>query len=88
MSNNSKLRKVTEKWWLALVVLFYLLYNIPYYPEYGDSTAALWHGALTLIPLWIVVYVGLFRLSSLRQLDEDAICREFNDEGEDINDVR
>ena len=88
MRNSSKLRKVTERWWLALIVLFYLLYNMPYYPEYGDSNAALWHGALTLIPLWITVYAGLFRLNKMRQLDKEAISREFDDEGEDLNDVR
>lgn len=88
MDDNTKLRKLTEKWWLALVVLFYLLYNIPYFPEYGDSPAALWHGALTLIPLWIIIYIGLFRLNRLRQLDTEAIYREFDEEGEEINHVR
>lgn len=60
--------KKTEKWWLILVVFFYLLYNLPGIPPYGDSIGALWHGALTLIPLWIIVYVGLFRLNSQRRL--------------------
>lgn len=47
-----------EKIWLGLAVLFYALYNIPFFPSYGDSTALIIHGALTVIPLWIVVYAG------------------------------
>ena len=64
--------KRTEKWWLGLVVLFYLLYNLPGVPPFGDAIGALWHGALTLIPLWIVIYVGLFRLNSQRKLKAAA----------------
>ena len=64
--------KRTEKWWLGLVVLFYLLYNLPGVPPFGDAVGALWHGALTLIPLWIVIYVGLFRLNSQRKLKAAA----------------
>ncbi len=60
--------KKTEKWWLALVVLFYLLYNLPGVPPFGDAIGALWHGALTIIPLWIIIYVGLYRLNSQRKL--------------------
>lgn len=64
--------KRAEKWWLGLVVLFYLLYNLPGVPPFGDAVGALWHGALTIIPLWIVIYVGLFRLNSQRKLSADA----------------
>lgn len=55
--------KKTEKWWLGLVVLFYALYNLPGFPKYGESVTALWHGALTIIPLWVVIYVGMFKLN-------------------------
>ncbi len=64
--------KKTEKWWLALVVVFYLLYNLPGIPAFGDAVGALWHGALTLIPLWIIIYGGLFRLNSQRKLKAAA----------------
>ncbi len=47
-----------EKIWLALIVLFYALYNIPFFPAYGDAAGCIIHGALTIIPLWIVVFVG------------------------------
>ena len=49
----------TEKIWLALVVLFYLLYNFPGFPEYNDSVTTIIHGALTVIPIWVICYVGL-----------------------------
>lgn len=64
--------KKTEKWWLALVVLFYLLYNLPGVPRFGDSAATLWHGALTLIPLWVVIYAGYFKLNRQRKLKAAA----------------
>ncbi|SDE04980.1 hypothetical protein [Sporomusa acidovorans] len=60
--------KTTEKWWLGLTILFYVLYNLPGVPVYGDANAALWHGALTVLPLWVVVYGGLFILNKQRRL--------------------
>ncbi|MEL7568578.1 MAG: hypothetical protein AAGU27_27425 [Dehalobacterium sp.] len=58
----------TEKWWLILVVLFYVLYNFPGVPGYGNANTAIWHGILTLIPLWICIYVGLFKVTKQRRL--------------------
>lgn len=63
--------KKTEKWWLGLTILFYTLYNLPGVPGYGDANAALWHGALTIIPLWIVVYGGLVMLNKQRRLKKN-----------------
>jgi len=60
--------KTTEKWWLGLTVLFYALYNVPGFPVYGDANAALWHGALTILPLWIIVYGGMAILHKQRRL--------------------
>lgn len=51
-----------EKIWLFLTVLFYGLYNIPGIPAYLDAKGLLIHGALTVIPLWICVYVGLVKV--------------------------
>lgn len=62
--------KLTEKWWLFLVVLFFVLYNLPGIPPYGNSRAALIHGGLTIIPLWITIYAGLFILFKQRRLKE------------------
>lgn len=60
--------KTTEKWWLGLIILFYALYNVPGVPAYGDSTGALWHGALTILPLWITSYGGMILLTRQRRL--------------------
>ena len=51
-----------EQIWLFLTVLFYVLYNIPGIPAYLDAKGLLIHGALTVVPLWICVYVGLFHV--------------------------
>ena len=51
-----------EKIWLFLTVLFYGLYNIPGIPAYLDAKGLLIHGALTVIPLWICVYMGLVKV--------------------------
>ena len=72
----------TEKWWLILVILFYLLYNFPGIPSYGSIKGALWHGILTLVPLWISVYVGFYLTTKQRRLaDVDHTQNSSNKEG-------
>lgn len=61
----------TEKRWLFSVVLFFALYNLPYVPAYGDARSALIHAVLTLVPLWICVYVGLRRVFRLYHIRDD-----------------
>lgn len=56
-----KLLKV-EKIWLIAVGVFYLLYNIPGLPPYNMAVPTLVHALLTVVPLWILVYVGLARV--------------------------
>lgn len=68
-----KLRK-TEIVWLVSVILFYVLYNLPFVPPYGNSTAAIVHGILTLIPLWISVYIGFFKICKIFKIKEDQSC--------------
>jgi len=51
-----------EKIWLIAVIAFYALYNLPFVPVYGSAIGTLIHGAVTLIPLWIIVYIGLKKL--------------------------
>jgi hypothetical protein len=63
-----------EKIWLALVFLFYVLYNLPGIPAYLDQSATIVHACLTLIPLWIVVYGGMilvYRKYPIRKENED-----------------
>lgn len=62
----------TEKIWLALAAVFYLLYNIPGVPAYGDSVGTLVHAALTIIPLWIVVYVGTAKVYRIYRVRDDS----------------
>ena len=52
----------TEKIWLALTVIFYVLYNFPGIPGYYDPKGLIIHALLTVLPLWIVVYVGLIKV--------------------------
>lgn len=52
----------TEKIWLGLTVLFFALYNLPGVPAYGDARGLLVHALLTVLPLWICVYAGLFKV--------------------------
>lgn len=53
----------TEKVWLAVVVLFYILYNLPMVPSYDSPIGTLVHALLTLVPLWVSVYIGLFKVA-------------------------
>ena len=57
--------KVTraEKIWLILGVVFYLLYNLPGFPEYNDPVTTVIHGALTVIPIWVICYVGFYMVN-------------------------
>jgi hypothetical protein len=68
MAKKQEAYKRTEKWWLGLVVLFYILYNLPGVPSYHDPKATLIHGALTIIPLWIVTFVGMSVVHKQRKL--------------------
>lgn len=52
----------TEKIWLGLTVLFYVLYNLPGVPGYNNAHGLIIHALLTVVPLWICVYVGLFKV--------------------------
>lgn len=52
-----------EKVWLIVVVLFYVLYNLPMVPSYDSPAGTLVHALLTLVPLWVSVYIGLFKVA-------------------------
>lgn len=60
----------TEKIWLIAVIFFYICYNLPFVPRYNSSAGALIHGAITLIPLWIAVYVGLVKVCRIYKLKD------------------
>lgn len=69
MQKKPEAYKKIEKWWLALVILFYVLYNLPGVPQYGDAKSAILHGALTIIPLWVITYAGMIILHRQRRLN-------------------
>ena len=60
----------TEKRWLIAVILFYACYNLPFFPVYGDAEMTIIHAIATLIPLWISVYVGFFKICKIYKLKE------------------
>ncbi len=57
-----------EKIWLISVIIFYFLYNLPFFPPYHHSKATVIHMLLTIIPLWTAVYFGLIRICRKQKL--------------------
>lgn len=72
----------TEKIWLAVVIVFFALYNIPGVPAYGDSVGCIIHGCLTVVPLWIASFVGFRAVNRIYRLKEDSSSQ---DKGEVTN---
>lgn len=70
-----------EKVWLGLAVAFYVLYNIPFMPSYGDALGCILHGVATVLPLWIVVYVGFFKINRRYRLKGAAKGEGFDRQG-------
>lgn len=64
-----------EKIWLTFVIIFFFLYNMPFFPAYNHSRATIIHALLTIAPLWFCVYLGLVRM-----------CRKFKLKKGDISD--
>jgi hypothetical protein len=62
-----KITKV-EKIWLLVVTIFYLLYNLPYVPAYNDPKGMFIHAAVTIIPIWVFVYIGLNKVYKVYKL--------------------
>lgn len=48
--------------WLGSTILFFALYNLPGVPGYHSERGLILHGLLTVVPLWICVYAGLFKV--------------------------
>ncbi len=51
-----------EKIWIAAAVIFYFLYNLPFFPKYYMPKVAILHMIITVIPLWIAIYIGFFKI--------------------------
>ena len=78
MISHMKITK-TEKIWLGAVILFYVCYNLPFVPAYGHAKATIIHAIITLIPLWISIYVGLVKVCKIYRIrdkkkKEDKKC--------------
>ena len=69
-----KKRKKAEKAWLISVIVWFVLYNLPFVPAYGNAKAAILHGIITLVPLWLSVYIGIFKICKILKLREDKSC--------------
>lgn len=61
----------TEKIWLGAVILFYVCYNLPFVPAYGHAKATIIHALITLIPLWVAIYVGLVKVCRIYRIRDD-----------------
>lgn len=48
----------TEKLWLAAVLFFWVFYNFPGFPAYGDETGCIGHGIISFVGTFLSVYVG------------------------------
>ncbi len=70
----------TEKIWLAVVIIFYTCYNLPFVPAYYHPKATLIHAAMTLVPLWIAIYVGLIKVCRIYKLREPKEEQKQEDE--------
>ena len=68
----------TEKIWIIVVAAFFILYNIPGVPPYGEPIPTFIHALLTVLPLWISVYIGLAKVYKIYKLrdDEDETTSE------------
>ena len=66
----------TEKIWLIVTVILYALYNLPGVPPYGQAVPTIVHGLLTVLPLWVVVYIGLSRVYKIYVLRDDDTNKE------------
>ena len=72
----------TEKIWMIVTAVLYILSNLPGVPPYGEAVPTLVHAALTVLPLWIVVYIGLSRVYKIYKLRDDADTDDKSDKKE------
>ncbi|ATW25397.1 hypothetical protein [Candidatus Formimonas warabiya] len=76
MAKKTEAYKKTEKWWLGLMILFYALYNLPGVPPYGTPHGTIIHAVFTVLPLWIISYVGMIMVHRQRRLKENVNALE------------
>ncbi len=64
-----KISKI-EKIWLTAVLIFFTLYNLPGIPGFGDAKGLIIHGVLTVPPLWIIAYLGMYFVNRKYKLQD------------------
>lgn len=77
----------TEKVWLILTAIFYFLYNLPHFPKYDDAPTAMIHALVTVVPLWVIVYVGLARVQRIYRLKSDETTGTLEEDPRDKEEV-
>lgn len=60
-----------ERIWLIVVVVLYILYNFPGFPAYHQPVATVIHGFITVVAIWIAVYIGLGKVYKEYPLKEE-----------------
>ena len=61
----------TEKCWLAAVLLFWVFYNFPGFPAYGDIKGCIIHGIINFVGTFLSVFVGCKLVEREYPLKED-----------------
>lgn len=71
----------SEKVWLILTIIFFILYNIPGIPVFRDAKGLIIHSVLTVVPLWLISYIGMVKINKVYKLrsnkdvkDEETKC--------------
>lgn len=72
-----------EKIWFISAAVFFLLYNLPCVPPYGNAAATILHAALTVIPLWICIYVGFVKICRIYRLKDEDKNKEKGERNDD-----
>ena len=62
----------TEKWWLAAVLFFWVFYNFPGFPAYGDIKGCIIHGIISFAGTFLSVFVGCKLTEREYPLKEDG----------------
>ena len=64
----------TEKIWIVSVLFFWVFYNFPGFPAYGNVKGCIIHGLISFVGTFLTVFVGCKlteREYPLKEEDED-----------------
>lgn len=66
----------SEKVWLSLTLIFFALYNIPGIPAMGDAKGMFIHAFLTLVPIWLIAYFGMYKVYKDKKLRQPEVTNQ------------